>query len=550
MQKDKQFYDRFFEKYPVSIHDNVPRFRAVSELLTGKVLDVACGTGMLAKYFAGDYLGIDISDVAIKKAQQERRKDAKFMQADFTQPSQYLLEFFDSFYLGEFLEHIENDEVVFQNILRNAKENARIVVSVPNGDRVPDESHCRIFTVASIRRDYSKYGKITFHTWEGFHDRILFSIEIGKENKDEMTLVMICKDEAKGIEKAIVSALPLVDRVVVSVDDATQDNTAEIAKMYADELRSHTWANDFSKARNEASQNIKSRWSLFLDGHEFIENFGKIREKMKLDVDGIFVTIRMENGMTFIYPRIYRTGLQFKHAVHNLVEVHSKTAETEFLIVHDRDNLQDKEAAERRNAQRAEMMPRLLKEQIKKNPKSSRAYFHLANFYEMQGDLKNALKNFKKVVQLSYMHDEVYMAYMNIGRIRYEKGQTIRALFNFNRADALIPDRWETARALGGFYFMQGNYKKCLPFLVRALGGNKRHFMYEPMQQNLADTWDMIANAFAKLDRFQESFEAFSRASEIETDPAKKNFFAEKAKLVATLLPKSEEQKIPVHGQD
>lgn len=552
MQKDKEFYDRFFTKYPVNIHDNVSRFRAVSALLSGKCLDVACGTGTLANYYAGEYCGVDISDVAIKKAKQERRKNARFFVANFAKDAFVLKEKFDCAYLGEFLEHISDDRIVFSNLKDMLKDNARVVVSVPNGERVPDESHCRIFTVASIRRDYSKYGKITFHTWEGFHDRILFSIEFGQPNNEEMTLVMICKDEAKGIETAIISALPIVDKIVVSVDDATTDKTKEIAEMYADELRTHKWENDFSKARNEASENVKTRWILFLDGHEFVESFGSVREKMKQDVDGIFVTIRMENGMTFMYPRIYRTGLQFKNAVHNLVETKTKIADTGFVIVHDRDNLQSAEAAERRNQQRNEMMPRLLKEQIKKNPKSARAHFHLANFYMTALDFDQALKHYKKVIKYSYLHDEVYMAYLQVGRIRYQNGQNIRALFNFNRADALIPDRWESGRVLGGFYFLQGHYKNALRFLIRSLGQNKRHFMYEPMEKNLPEIWDMIGHCFAKFDRNEEAWESWNRASELETDEKRKKLFAEKARLIGTLCGKSNEPpvKIPVEDRN
>ncbi len=550
MQKDKQFYDRFFSHYPVNIHDNVPLFRAVSALLSGKCLDVACGTGTLAKYYAGEYTGVDISDVAIAKAKKERRQDAHFFVADFAKDAFVLKEKFDCVYMGEFLEHIADDKVVFSNLKDLLKDDGRIVASVPNGERVPDESHCRIFTVASIKRDYAKYGKITFHLWEGFQDRILFSIETGKTNSDEISLVMIAKDEGKGIETAILSALPLVDRVVVSVDEATTDNTKEIAEMYADELRTHKWESNFSKARNDASVNVKSRWTLFLDGHEYIESFGDVREKMKQDVDGIFVTVRMENGMTFLYPRIYRTGLQFKNAVHNLVECQTKTASTGFVIVHDRDNLQSAEASERRNAQRIEMMPRLLKEQIKKNPENARAHFHLANFYMTQMQFDEALKEYKKTIKYSYSHDEVFMAYLQVGRIRYQNGQNIRALFNFNRADALIPDRWEAARVLGGFYFMQGHYRKALSYLIRALGDNKRHYMYEPMEKNMPETWDMIGHCFAKLDRNEEAWESWNRASELETDEKRKAFFKQKADLVGSLCGKSNEPPVKIHVED
>src|SRR3972149_3998777 len=147
MQKDKRFYDDFFSKYPVNVHDSPDRFKAVSALLSGDVLDVACGTGTLADYYSGKYTGVDISDVAITKAK-------------ITESAS-----FDSVYLGEFLEHIENDDVVFKNVLTILRPQGRIVVTVPNVNRVPDERHCRIFTVPQIRRGYGKYGKINFHNW-------------------------------------------------------------------------------------------------------------------------------------------------------------------------------------------------------------------------------------------------------------------------------------------------------------------------------------------------------------------------------------------------
>lgn len=537
MQKDKQFYDNFFRKYPVDIHDLPARFRAVSDLLKGKVLDVACGTGTLSKYYNGDYTGVDISDVAIGSAKQLRRKDARFFVANFAKDAFILKEKFDSAYLGEFLEHIDDDRIVFTNLKDLLKDNAFIVATVPNCDRVPDESHCRTFTVASIRRDYSKYGKVRFHNWDGFHDRILFSIELNNFEPDKIALVMICKDEQKGIEKAIVSALPLVDRVVVSVDDKTQDKTAEIAKMYADELRTHTWQNDFSKARNEACENVRDLWVLFLDGHEYIESFGNIREKLNLDVDGIFVTIRMETGMTFMYPRIYKGYLKFKNAVHNLVECNTKSADPNFVIVHDRDNLQDVESAERRNKQRNDMMPVELKKQLKDNPKNSRAHFHLANFYMMSAEIKLALKHYKKTVKYSKSQDEVYMAYLQIGRIHMQLGHSIRALWNFRSADELIPDRWESARVLGGFYLLEGDFDKAVVYLIDALRQNKRHYTYEPMTRDFAQIWDLIGHCFSKLEKNEEAKEAWERALELAETDAMKGMLKQKISLISSLLP-------------
>ena len=132
MQKDKQFYDNFYNIHPVNVHDSVDCFSAVSRLLFGNVLDVACGTGTLSDYYRGDYVGYDISDMAISKAVESRRNGTTFHCLDFTKYLTTPSILFDSVYLGEFLEHIEDDTIVFDNIFKLCRKNARVVVSVPN----------------------------------------------------------------------------------------------------------------------------------------------------------------------------------------------------------------------------------------------------------------------------------------------------------------------------------------------------------------------------------------------------------------------------------
>lgn len=537
MQKNKQYYDKFYNKYPNNVHDSSSRFLAVSKILKGSVLDVACGTGTLSKYFTGVYSGIDFSDVAINKARSIRRKDAVFYVGDFNKEDWSFPKKFDSVYFGEFLEHIEDDKQVFQNVLKNLNPNGNIVVSVPNGERVPDESHCRTFTVSTIRRDYSKYGKVVFHNWEHFEKRILFSIEPDSIDINDMSLVMIVKDEEKGLEKSIISALPIVDRVVISVDTKSSDRTAKIAKMYADELKFHKWEDDFSKARNFAQENVKSKWILFLDGHEYIESYGDFKEKMKSDVDGIFVTVKMESGMTFLYPRIYRSYIKFKNKIHNVNECKSRRVSPEFVIVHDRINLQNEESIKERDEQREMLLPKAMKEQIKENPKNARPYFHLANYYMMRHKIDDSIYYYKKAIKYTKSPDEKFLCYLHYGSLHLTKGHTFRALWSFKDAEKLMPERWESARVLGGFYLTQKNYSKAVEYFVRALEPNQRKYSYQPMQQNRSEIWNFIGHCFAKLDQNQKAIMAWNRAFELTDDLKQKKLFQEKIKLVKTLLP-------------
>lgn len=537
MQKDKKYYDKFFNNYPVNVHDNPDRFRTVAQLLSGKVLDVACGTGTLSDYYAGGYVGIDISDVAIAKAREIRRKNAKFYALNFNQELKIKNQEFDCAYLGEFLEHIENDKIVFDNLKQALKPDGKIVISVPNGDRIPDESHCRAFTVPQIRKEYSKYGKITFHNWEGFKSRILFSIELGSVNRDLISLVMIAKNEEKGLENAIISALPLVDNVVVYVDKTTTDKTAEIALAYADETNYFDWQNDFSKARNYAQRNVKSKWILFLDGHEYIDKTDNIESLLSLDVDGILVTIKMEGGTSFMYPRIFRSNLKFENAVHNAIDCKTTQFSPGFVIVHDRTNSQSVESSKEREKQRDKWIPYLMKQTLQENPKDQRALFNLANWYMTKSQYAFALKYYKRCYKITPSIDERYFVKAQIGICQQMLFQNLRATWSFFALEKLIPNRWETKRLLGGIYLQRDQYKKAVEYLVFALDSNKKQYMYQLFAQNLFEIWDLIAACFYELGQPAKAVIAQQEAIKNTTDQKRKDFFQVKINLFKMLVP-------------
>lgn len=535
-QKSKDYYDKFFSKYNADVHDDPRRFLVVAALLQGRVLDLACGTGTLADYYLGEYVGTDISDVAIKTARELRRKDAVFFPCDLSKEPFKSTAPFDSAYCGEFLEHIEDDTAVFKTLQKCVKPGGVVYFTVPNGNRVPDESHCREFTVASIRDRYSKYGKVRFHNWAGQYERILFSITMGTHYRDELTLVMIVKDEEKGIEKAILSCLPIVDKVVVSVDTATTDRTREIAKMYADVYKEHVWENDFSKARNYAQEGVESKWILFLDGHEYVDTTGDLEKFLQYDVEGIFVTVKMESGLEFMYPRIYRSFVQFKNAVHNVNEVKTKRVLKDFVIMHDRDGGQSEESREARNKQRDEMMPKALGEQLKQNPRNARALFHLGNYWLMKKEYKKSLYFYKRYMKCYKSPDEAYVAQLNIGFIRAAWGQYLRAYWAFLKADKISPERWETHRVLAGLYMSAGRYQKAIPQFVESMSNNKRAYAYQPMKKDLAEIWDLIGHCYAKIDRPKEAVMAFTRASKITEDVKRKRLYNDKIRLLKTVM--------------
>jgi len=199
--------------------------------------------------------------------------------------------------------------------------------------------------------------------------------------KNDISLVMIAKNEEQGLAKAISSCRDFADEVIVSVDTASADKTLEVAKQYADKVVQHKWEGSFAKARNSAQKHAKTKWALHLDGHEYVQSWDNLAEMLKKDVDAIFVKIIMESGMTFYYPRIVKQKIQWQHNVHNTPKSKRNTKYDEFVIIHDRVHGQDKKAQEIREKQRTQMVETELTEPARKNKKNVRAHFYLGNLY-------------------------------------------------------------------------------------------------------------------------------------------------------------------------
>ena len=107
------------------------------------------------------------------------------------------------------------------------------------------------------------------------------------------------KNEAHCIEQMLDTVLPHVEESYVLVDDATTDNTAELAKNKGCNVQLYTFDN-FAKAKNTLLKwvNGKSEWLFGLAPDEKITpQFGKDLNQMvndihKSDVDGVYFSRR------------------------------------------------------------------------------------------------------------------------------------------------------------------------------------------------------------------------------------------------------------------
>jgi glycosyltransferase involved in cell wall biosynthesis len=117
-----------------------------------------------------------------------------------------------------------------------------------------------------------------------------------------LALVMIARDEAAGIARALESARRHVERMIV-LDTGSTDGTPAIAAGLGAEVSHFAWIDDFAAARNAALALSDAAWNLVLDADEWIDSgaeaalspdalpaaggfFGAVRRDSALDATG------------------------------------------------------------------------------------------------------------------------------------------------------------------------------------------------------------------------------------------------------------------------
>jgi len=536
MKFGKKYYNDFFRKHGPRIHDDPVRFHRIAKLCKGVVADFGCGTGALSDFWKGGYYGFDISKVAITSAANIRRSQCVFSVMDLLDPKQKLPRKFDTFVLAEFLEHIKDDTIVFDKIKKYIRPGGRIIVSVPNAGAIPDESHLREFTVPELRRRFSKLGRVRFHNYPGFKARILMTIDVGQKNDNKLGLVMIVKDEEKGLEDAILSCIEFVDQVVIAVDDASRDKTIEIAARYGDVVRIYKWENSFCKARNFAQKYATTEWVLHLDGHEYVEKAPYLDRALKQEVQGLRVCMRLENGFTFDFPRLVRSKVRWRDDVHNHPKLSSCGMYLGFIIVHDRKNRQAQDAVKRRAKQRSKMVRQIMHNYIRKGENLARAYFYLGQQEFIEKDFRKSIRYYREYLKHSKHEGERWLVYYTIARAYLLRGCLLRALWALKDAEKEEPGRWETAKLRGTILAVRGIYGPALKSLVESFSPTKKHHSYFPEPRDYAAVWDLIGWCLMHLFRYREAKFAWQRAIKFEKEKPADNQNRQRIEVLSRLL--------------
>lgn len=233
--------------------------------------------------------------------------------------------------------------------------------------------------------------------------------------RGKLALLMILKDEAETIKDVIgafwLNGKPLYDRLIISIDRNTEDNTYEIVSQFTDEISFFKWEDDFSKPRNELIKKVEKDWFImFPDGHEVMSAPGNQAMDLFLsnppkqsNLFAPWIEINVDQfgipEILFQRPIFFRnTGkVEWRRKAHNFLydsEGEENNTQKPCMAIWDMKFVHNtsKKRKKMRAEMRVDMNPKRHEEFLEENPEDERELFYLAESQEQMGNYQKSIE--------------------------------------------------------------------------------------------------------------------------------------------------------------
>ena len=292
---------------------------------------------------------------------------------------------------------------------------------------------------------------------------------------EPISLVCIAWNEEGGLRQMIESAEPIVDEIIVMIDNKTTDKTEEIAREMGAKVSHFDWEFDFSKHRNAAAALAKNDWVLILDGHERLVGGERLQHLMKEPAaTDIHIYTIMEDGSKHRASRLYRKSkAQWYNAAHNILKPSwgkSYRMDIDTHIIHDR-TVQTMEQRRARSRLREEHMLTVLPKKIFENGQDTRSMFYLA---QQHGDASRWdaayywYDRYCRTESPNKWAEEEYTAAIRAARAAHQ----LKDYGNVERlclyGMGILPSRAEAYYQLGESYYQRGEWQLAYRYLTEA----------------------------------------------------------------------------------
>jgi tetratricopeptide (TPR) repeat protein len=166
----------------------------------------------------------------------------------------------------------------------------------------------------------------------------------GMTSVAQLALVMIARNEARCIERCLLSARAHVDRMLV-LDTGSDDDTPGIARRLGAQVESFNWCDDFAAARNAALDCGEADWSLVLDADEWLVDGAVALRALRARAPDFVGVVRVDNlyghsaasaarSISWI-SRLLPRGARYQGRIHEQPEARWPRERLALTVVHD-----------------------------------------------------------------------------------------------------------------------------------------------------------------------------------------------------------------------
>ena len=275
-----------------------------------------------------------------------------------------------------------------------------------------------------------------------------------------LCLIVAANDEeAVHLDKALKSASPYVDEIVITIT-GKNEAVENVAKSYDANITYFDWINDFSAARNYNFAQATGDWILWMDADDIFDGLGKLRplidEAESTGTSGVFFDYLYDWEGDKVVGQHKKMQLlkndghfNWVGAIHEdpIITRSARWTQTQDIKrVHMTTHERGKDAGKRNLA--------ILLSEHKKKPKEPRHMFYLGREYVRMGDFQASIEMLDKYLALSGWDAERYEARILQGECYLKSGMFRDALTCYHEA-ILEQEGRADAYIMKGMVFMR-----------------------------------------------------------------------------------------------
>lgn len=306
------------------------------------------------------------------------------------------------------------------------------------------------------------------------------------DNMPTLCLNMIVKNESKVIKRLLQSVVSIIDTYCIC-DTGSTDNTIDLI---IDFFQSHNIQGkvveepfkDFGYNRSYALKAATgmSDYALLLDADMILEvhNF----DKSMLNEADSFCILQGNDDFYYQNMRIVRNNGEFTY--HGVTHEHVSTPPDNHNVNVRKDQLFINDVGDGgAKDDKFERDIRLLKQGIEDEPDNVRYHFYLANSYKDSGNFEKAIEYYKKRIDMGDWEQEIWYSYYNIANIYEAQDDMGNAIVYWLKCFNQNPNRLENIHKLVQYYRMIGECQTAKLFYdiaskVMKNGTNRDEFLF------------------------------------------------------------------------